>query len=74
MTTYEKIKEFDINDMTHFIVELINTTEERLLQQLYEQGCDVSLVRPSPEFQYADNLAFLLKEIDDDYNSDSNYT
>lgn len=69
MTVYDKIKQFDINAMTHFIMELINVTEERLLQQLYEQGCDVSLVRPSPELQYADNMAFLLKEVDDDYDN-----
>ena len=64
------IKEFDINDMTHFIMELINVTEERLLQQLHEQGYDASLVRLSPELQYADNLAFLLKEVDDNEYDD----
>ena len=68
MTTFEKIKEFDIDDMAHFIIELINTAEERLLQQLHEQGINCSIVRPSPEFQYADNMAFLLMEVDDEHD------
>ena len=68
MTVYEKIREFTIEDMANFVMELINTTEIRLLQQLQDQGINCSIVRPSPELQYADNLVFLLKEVDDEHD------
>ena len=73
MTTFEKIKEFDIDSMAHFIIELINTTEERLLRQLHEQGINCSIVRPSPEFQYVDSMAFLSKEVDDEHDEFNEY-
>ena len=65
MTLYEKILTFNVDDMAIFIQEIVNSTEERLLQDVSKQGYEVSLVRIHPDVQFANNLKTLLTEFDD---------
>ena len=65
MTLYEKILNYDLDDMAGHIYGLIAGTEERLLGNLSALGLDVSLATASEDVRIAQIKADLLQEVDD---------
>jgi hypothetical protein len=65
MTRYDKIKDFELDDMATFIFGIIEGTEERILSSLSALGIDVSLCSLSTELRVAQIKRDLLEEDDD---------
>lgn len=65
MNTYEKLKEWPVEEVAWFMLTLIIDTEERMLNKLSEYGIDVSIVQIDPELRHAAMVRDLLMEGDD---------
>lgn len=63
MTRYERIKNFDMDNMAWFIQTIIEDTEQQMLDKLATYGLDITFVAPSPDIRHAKVLADL--EVDD---------
>ena len=66
MTLYEKILQYDVEDLAEFIYGLISGTEERCLEMLHKNGIEASFVSIAPELQIAENVMMLMQEVGDD--------
>ena len=64
MTRYNKIRNFDLDDMAWFIQTLLEDTEQNMLAKLAEYGVEVNIVTLEPAIRHAKIVADLLEEQD----------
>lgn len=64
MRRYDKIKDFDIDNMAWFVQTIIEQTEQEMLEKLSTYGLEVSLISLDPAIRHMKILADL--EVDDD--------
>ena len=64
MNTYEKLKEWPVEEVAWFVLTCITETENNMLNKLAEYGVEVSIVSLDPEIRHATLVRDLLKEID----------
>lgn len=65
MTVFDKITQSP-EELAAFLTGVIEGTEHKILDKLYEYGIQASLVTEAPELRTANNLLMLLEEVDDD--------
>lgn len=66
MSRYEKIKNFDIDNMAWFIQTIIEDTEQQMLDKLATYGLEITFVAPSSDIRHAKIIADLEVEDGDD--------
>lgn len=65
MTVFQKVTQSP-EELAIFMTGLIMGTEEKMLAKLEEYGIEASIVHPSEEIMFLDNLAAIMEEMSDD--------